>query len=138
MADYSQIPDCFYRISIKALVLNDEWKFLLCREDDGRWEFPGGGYEYGEITPQECIIREIAEEMWLEVTSIEEYPSYFVTAKHAKRWYHFANVFYKTKLKNLDITRSDECEEVSFFTAEEAMKLELFPNVQEFCKQYNI
>jgi 8-oxo-dGTP pyrophosphatase MutT (NUDIX family) len=63
MTDYSNIPDCFYRISIKALVLDKDGKFLLCREDDGRWEFPGGGYEYAEMTPQKCIVREIKEEM---------------------------------------------------------------------------
>lgn len=42
MTDYSQIPDCFYRISIKALILDEFGKFLLCREDNGKWDFPGG------------------------------------------------------------------------------------------------
>jgi 8-oxo-dGTP pyrophosphatase MutT (NUDIX family) len=78
------------------------------------------------MTPQKCIVREIKEEMWLEVTSIQDYPSFFVT------------VFYKTTLKDLNITPSDECQEVGFFTTTEAMKLELFPNVIEFCKQYKI
>lgn len=40
------IPDCFYRISIKALILNEARdKFLICQEDNGKWELPGGGLE---------------------------------------------------------------------------------------------
>jgi len=41
MTDYSQIPACFYRISIKALILDENGRFLLCREDNGKWDFPG-------------------------------------------------------------------------------------------------
>lgn len=35
------VPNCFYRISVKALILNDEGKFLLTKEDNGLWELPG-------------------------------------------------------------------------------------------------
>ncbi len=137
MTDYSNIPDCFYRVSIKALVLDAQGKFLLCREDDNRWDFPGGGYDHTDNSPREALIRELQEEMGVEMISMEEYPSYFVTAKHRK-WFFLANVFYKTILKNLDITPSDECQEVQFFTPVEAMKLDLFPNVVAFCEQYKI
>lgn len=34
----------FYRISIKAVVLNSENKFLLAREDNGSWDFLGGAW----------------------------------------------------------------------------------------------
>lgn len=137
MTDYSTIPDCFYRISIKALVLDEEWKFLLCREDDGRWDFPGGGYDYSDKSPKEALIRELQEEMGVELVSMEQSPSYFVTAKHRK-WFFLANLFYKTTLKNLDFTPSEECQEVRFFTTEEALKMELFPNVIAFCHQYTL
>lgn len=84
MADYSNIPNCFYRISIKALVLDAQGKFLLCREDDNRWDFPGGGYDHTDASPRDALIRELREEMGVEMTSMEDYPSYFVTAKHRK------------------------------------------------------
>jgi 8-oxo-dGTP pyrophosphatase MutT (NUDIX family) len=137
MTDYSNIPDCFYRVSIKALVLDEKGRFLLCREDDNRWDFPGGGYDHADSSPREALIRELREEMGVEMATMEDTPSYFVTAKHRKGFF-LANVFYKTTLKNLDITPSDECQEVQFFTPEEALKMELFPNVIEFCKQYKI
>jgi ADP-ribose pyrophosphatase YjhB (NUDIX family) len=84
MTDYSTIPDCFYRISIKALVLDEQGKFLLCREDDNRWDFPGGGYDHTDISPRDALIRELREEMGVEMLTIEECPSYLVTAKHRK------------------------------------------------------
>lgn len=62
MTDSSNIPNCFYRISIKALILDKDGKFLLCRESDGRWELPGGGLDHGE-NPQDGLMREIKEEM---------------------------------------------------------------------------
>jgi len=47
-----QVPDCRYRISIKALILDKDKRFLLVQEDTGLWELPGGGLEFGEA-PQE-------------------------------------------------------------------------------------
>lgn len=137
MTDYSQIPDCFYRISIKALILDENGRFLLCREDNGKWDFPGGWYEFDDKNPWEAIAREIKEEMGLEVMNVSDAPSYFVTAQH-KRGFQIANVFYKTTVKDLNITPSDECQEVQFFTTEEALQKELFNNAIEFCKIYKI
>ncbi len=137
MTDYSNIPDCFYRVSIKALVLDEQGRFLLSREYDNRWDFPGGGYDHTDSSPRDALIRELREEMGVEILTMEDTPSYFTTAKHRK-WFSIANIFYKTTLKNLDITPSDECQEVQFFTPEEALKLDLFANVIEFCKHYKI
>ncbi len=133
MTDYSNIPNCFYRVSVKALILDEQWRFLLCREDVGKWELPGGGLDFGE-NAQEGISREIREEMNLEVTSVDENPCYFFTWLEKERWK--ANVLYKTTVKNLNFTPSDECQEVRFFTVEEALQMDLFWNVIEFCKQY--
>ncbi|MBQ7074838.1 NUDIX hydrolase [bacterium] len=51
-----------YRLSAKALIYNEEHKFLLIKEAKGIRDFPGGGIEYGE-TPQETIQRELSEEL---------------------------------------------------------------------------
>jgi len=135
MIDYSQIPDCFYRLSIKALILNEEGRFLLCRENIGQWELPGGGLEFGE-SPRDGIVREMKEEMWLEVTSVAEKPSYFLTCFQNEMWR--GNVLYETQVKNLDFIASEECEEIWFFTPEEALRLPLFYTAIEFCKQYKL
>lgn len=58
-----RIPNNFYRVSIKALILNKaRTKFAAVLEDNGYWELPGGGLDWGE-SPETCLRREILEEM---------------------------------------------------------------------------
>lgn len=137
MTDYSNIPECFYRIGVKALICDENGRFLLWREDNGKWELPGGGLELDE-SPQEGLRRELKEEAGLEAVEIAEHPSYFTRSMNTRLGYPMAHIMYKTRVKNLNITPSDECQEVRFFTIEEALEAEVFPSVIEFCKQYKI
>ncbi|MBL4644403.1 MAG: NUDIX hydrolase [Candidatus Pacebacteria bacterium] len=132
-----EVPNAFYRTSVKALVLNSDKQFLLCKEIDGTWELPGGGLDFGE-NPQEGLVREIREEMSLEVASIAETPSYFVTAFFERNDVWKANVLYETELENLDFKASDECIEIAFFTADQIVnsKIPVIPTVYEFAKVY--
>lgn len=132
----NSIPQNFYRISIKALILDDKKRFLLFREENGQWDLPGGGLDYGE-TPQECLKRELKEEGGLEIISIKPYPSSFVTGlRENGTWKGI--VLYETKVKNINFTPSEECVDVSFFTKEEALKENLYPSVKEFVLQYDV
>ncbi len=128
-------PNCFYRISIKALVLNEEKRFLLSKEDNGFWELPGGGMEFKE-KPQECLKREIMEEMGVQTTFIAEKPAYFLTAIGMSGIW-VSNVIYLTRLKDLNFTPSRECVETKFFTKEEAGQKDIYRSVQEFIKLYD-
>jgi len=61
-------------IKVAAGVIYDgDGKVLVCRrgygknpDTDGRWEFPGGKLEEGE-TPREALVRELREELDIEV-----------------------------------------------------------------------
>ncbi len=75
------VPKCFYRVSVKALILNKtKDSFLVVQEADGKWELPGGGLEWSESVT-EGLAREIMEEMGLHTTYIADHPSYFFTFK---------------------------------------------------------
>ena len=64
----------FDRIEVAAgVVRNAEGKILICRRKgslEGLWEFPGGKREKGE-TFQQCLERELMEELELPVTAGE-------------------------------------------------------------------
>lgn len=108
------VPNCFYRISVKALVLNDTRdKFMIVRETNGKWELPGGGLDWG-FTPQDDLVREIREEMNLEVISVSETPAYFLTTPHDRTGTWVAQILYETTLEHLNFTPSRECNEITF------------------------
>lgn len=133
-----QIPNCFYRISAKALILDDQKKFLLAKEDNGLRELPGGWLDFWE-NPQEWIKRELIEEMWIQAKWVSKKPSYFITCKNLKGVW-ISNIIYEVQVDMKDVfnfTPSGECQEVKFFTKEEAEKEEAFPNVKEFIKQFD-
>lgn len=129
------IPENFYRTSIKALILDAEWRFLLNKEANWEQELPGWWLDFGE-TPATCLEREIKEEMWLDVIYVSSEPKYFTATQHTK-WHRIANILYEVKVNNLDFTPSDECTEVRFFTADEAKKENIFKNIEAFTNLYN-
>lgn len=124
------MPEARYRVSVKALIYDETGRFLLSRESDGRWDIPGGWLDHGEI-PEAGLKRELYEEMGIEITWINSTPKYFITAERptSKKTPWVLNICYEVKVKSLDFTPSPECEEVKFFTPEEALKVPLFENV---------
>lgn len=119
---------CYYRISIKGLAIDETGRFLLAREDNGKWEMMGGGLDHGE-DPITGLRREIQEETGLTVTFISPFPKYFITAPRLGHDTYIANVIYEIKLKDLNFTPSEECQELRYFSVEEARKEDLLPNV---------
>lgn len=131
-----QIPKCFYRISIKALILDPtRTKFLITQEDNGKWELPGGGLEWGE-NPHESLSREIREEMGLTVTSISPSPSYFITCKRVTNDTYIANIIYEVTVANLDFTPSEECVALKFVSPEDVKDMDVFPNVTRLAEVF--
>ena len=131
------VPECFYRISAKALVLNETRdKFLIVQEDDGKWELPGGGLDWG-MTPQEDIPREVMEEMGIVVTSVATHPSYFLTFGHSRTDTWMANVLYETTIESLDFVRSRECTAVQFVDVGDVEGLVLHSNLQKLMSMFN-
>ncbi len=133
----SEIPDCFYRVSVKALILNETRdKFLICEEESGVWELPGGGLDWG-ATPQEDLPREIQEEMGLSVTRIADNPSYFITAQTLNRGVWIVNVLYEAELEHLNFTPSDECTGIKFVDKTDIENMKVFPTITKLADMFD-
>jgi len=124
-----------YRVSVKGIAIDETGRFLLAKEDNGKWELLGGGLDHGE-DPIVALKREIKEETGLEIIEVSDSPKYFVTAPKVGREGYVANVIYEMKLKDLNFTPSDECVELRFFNVEEAKQEDLFPQVAKFIEVY--
>ncbi|MCX6755698.1 MAG: NUDIX hydrolase [Candidatus Nomurabacteria bacterium] len=128
-----EIPKTFYRVSIKALILNESRdKFLVILEDSGWWELPGGGLDWPE-RPGDCLRRELKEEMGLEVVEIKQNPSYFLVGENMKGK-RSVNIVLETKVKDLNFTPSEECLEIKFVSPEEVESINAFRNVKELAE----
>lgn len=70
------ITDMKARVCVVGLVQNDKGDYLICKKPDGlgvyagEWGIPGGGIEEGE-TMEEAFVREMKEEIGVEVTHLE-------------------------------------------------------------------
>jgi 8-oxo-dGTP pyrophosphatase MutT (NUDIX family) len=129
------IPNNYYRTSIKALILDEQKRFLLFKEASGFWELPGGSLDFGEKI-KACLVREMKEEAGLEVIEINPRPSYFITVLNNNNvWKSMA--IYETKIKNLDFKASDECIKIRFFNVAEAKKEKLYFATEAFIKEYS-
>jgi ADP-ribose pyrophosphatase YjhB (NUDIX family) len=54
-----------FPVSVKGVIIRDD-KVILCRNERDEWELPGGKLELSE-SPEQCLSREIAEELQLEI-----------------------------------------------------------------------
>jgi ADP-ribose pyrophosphatase YjhB (NUDIX family) len=75
----------FYRVSVKALIFDDQNRLLVFEDKKGEFEIPGGGLKHDE-TIEECVHRELDEEMRISPASIGEV-SFVYTGLNKKGYY---------------------------------------------------
>jgi 8-oxo-dGTP diphosphatase len=79
-----------------AALVDADGRVLICQRPEGKqlaglWEFPGGKVEPGE-TPEACLIRELEEELGIQVTHACLAP--FVFASHEYESFHLLMPLY--------------------------------------------
>ncbi len=127
---------------VLGLVRDAEGKVLLAqRVDDSipeasdKWEFVGGNINFGE-SPGTAVVREVREESGLEVKVVKFVPS-VQSIVWNKADGNRVQVFLLTyecmvvggKLNNLGV--KDEIGNLQFFSLDDALTLQLLPNVRE-------
>ena len=136
-------PDCFYRVTVKGLCVRDG-KLLMIRESEslsgGKWELPGGGLDFGNDVKTD-FSREVTEEMGLTVAKMAESPLYVWTwknkGKREMEWYYSCVLAYRVEFEHLNITPSEECEEIRFFSKEEIKDLKLSGQMAPLSDYFN-
>jgi 8-oxo-dGTP diphosphatase len=79
-----------------AALVDADGRVLICQRPEGKqlaglWEFPGGKVEPGE-TPEGCLMRELEEELGIQVTHACLAP--FVFASHEYEGFHLLMPLY--------------------------------------------
>ncbi|WP_025130487.1 NUDIX domain-containing protein [Pseudomonas sp. PH1b] len=73
-----------FAVSIKGVLQSPDGRVVLMLNERDEWELPGGRIEVGESAPQ-CLAREIAEELDLQVRVGEPLDSYLFEVIPGKR-----------------------------------------------------
>ena len=109
-----------HKVSVAALVTNDEGKILLVNSPWRGWEYPGGLIEPGE-TFEQALYREVREESGVEI----EITGFVGICKNVGK--DIVNIDFTARCVGGQLTTSEESTEVGWFTAEEAFRMITFP-----------
>lgn len=87
MSDDQSLPPACYRVSSRAIIFDERLRILVIEDNDGKYELPGGGWEFKESF-EECVRREIKEELGVETLYIgETWFSYRGRSKKTRPWH---------------------------------------------------
>lgn len=105
-------PDAFYRVSLKAIIRNEDGDVLVVKENGSKWTLPGGGIDHGE-TVHEALKRELYEEVLITSDFNErllDTESMYLESKEA--WLLW--LVYEVKVENLEYGIGEDADEVAF------------------------
>ncbi len=94
---------------VAAALIDTDGRVLICQRPEGKslaglWEFPGGKMESGE-TPEACLIRELDEELGIQVNQACLAP--FVFASHGYEAFHLLMPLYLLRRWEGQVTRRE-------------------------------
>ncbi|MDB5175386.1 MAG: hydrolase [Candidatus Saccharibacteria bacterium] len=119
VADLESLPSPFYRVAVKALVLQDN-KLLMVQNSAGAWEVPGGGWEHGEDL-RTCLNREFKEELGVELESVSDVE--FVYRSKSEHGWAVLRVAVRAQITSTNFAPSDGMTDARFFSRAELLAL---------------
>ena len=95
-----------------AALIDTDGRVLICQRPPGKqlaglWEFPGGKVEAGE-TPEDCLVRELEEE--LGILAKKDCLAPFVFASHAYEDFHLLMPLYLLRRWDGIVTRREHAD----------------------------
>ncbi len=102
-----------YTIGAFAIILDEQDRVLLChRRDYDLWNLPGGGVEANEA-PWECVVREVKEEVGLDV-QVESLAGVYSKRNETDIVFSFI-----CKVIGAKIALTDEADKIEYFSVNE-------------------
>jgi mutator protein MutT len=120
----------FVGVGVGAVIVNTKGEYFLtkrgkkARNEVGKWEFPGGGLEYGD-TLRSTLIREIKEEFGLEIEPLEQLPACDHRIPNEKQHWIAIAFFSKIKRGKPKILEPHKCDAIGWFSLSEIEKMDL-------------
>lgn len=134
MNDTPTQPTKNYRVSIKALITDEEGRLLMIQERGDHWSIPGGGLEHGEAV-LDGLKREIHEELGIEPMTIAETPLFLWTKETAKgHW--CLTICYEVTVDSFNFVLENDIRSAQFFSTDELLKLEIDPQESPIAQHY--
>jgi ADP-ribose pyrophosphatase YjhB (NUDIX family) len=115
------IESTFYRVSIKALIFDDQRRLLVFQTSEGLWEMPGGGLEHGESL-QEGLTRELYEEMRVVANTIGDIKFVYI-GKSRKGFYRLRIAVVVTTKDHNFVPSDDDLVAARFVSRDEFLEL---------------
>lgn len=109
----SQYPSTFYRVSLKAVIRDNEGRVLVNKERDSTsWNLPGGGWDHGE-TEKEALARELKEEVnYTGNFNAKPFATAVFWLESKQAWLLW--IVYDVKTETQDFSIGDESSEIAY------------------------
>lgn len=126
-------------VGIGAVIVDTEGKMLLskrgpkAKNERGKWEFPGGGVEFGD-TMEETIKREMKEELGITIETYQQLPVLDHIIRDEDQHWITSGFISKIRKGTPTIHEPEKCSAIGWFSLSQMAKMELSVPTKAYLK----